>query len=56
MKILDPEADKKIEKERLVKVLYAKRKLDEAKKAKETTIEISSPRPRSQTPQLKLEV
>lgn len=55
MKVLDPEADKKIEKERLVKVLYAKRKLDEAKKANRT-IEISSPRPRSQTPQLKLEV
>ena len=42
MKLYDPEANKKLEKERLAKALYCKGKLVEVKKESETTKEISS--------------
>ena len=44
LKILNPEANKSgLEKERLAKVLYQKRKLEEVKKTKETNTKIASP-------------
>ena len=44
LKILNPEANKsRLEKERLAKALYRKRKLEEAKKTKETNTKIASP-------------
>ena len=44
LKILNPESNKsRLEKERLAKALYRKRKLEEAKKTKETNTKIASP-------------